>query len=312
MIYVTQGHEEGIGLEIFIKSFLLINKNFQENFKLFCFKKSLTNTLTHINIDFEIKDTYLIINNSCLKLEFQNRQKFSESNTCILGALKDINPSDILLTLPTSKDQFSLNNKTLNGHTEFFREYFNDQSISMNFISNNFNVCLLTDHISISDVEDTLTEEFIIQRINSSLESFKNLLDINEVIFSGINPHNGEDGLISNKDKIISNVINNLKNKLTDIKFHGPYPADTIHSQGFNNDKLFVYAYHDQGLNPFKLYNGLVGINISFGMPFIRVSVDHGTAFDLFGKNSASYNGMSYLLNFLQKKPKLKTRAFID
>lgn len=302
MIYVTQGHEEGIGLEIFIKSFLLINKSFQKNFKLFCFKESLTNTLNHINIDFEIKHTYLIINNSRLELKFQNIKNFSESNACILEALKDIKPNDILLTLPTSKDQFCLNNRTLNGHTEFFREYFNDQSISMNFISNNFNVCLLTDHISISNVEDTLSEEFIIQRINNSLVSFKNLLDIEEVIFSGINPHNGEDGLISDKDKVISKVINKFKNKLPDIKFHGPYPADTIHSQGITENKLFVYAYHDQGLNPFKLYNGLVGINISFGMPFIRMSVDHGTAFNLFGKNSASYNGMSYLLDFIQKK----------
>jgi 4-hydroxythreonine-4-phosphate dehydrogenase len=302
MIYVTQGHEEGIGLEIFIKSFLLVNKNFQKKFKLFCFKKSLFQTLKNTNIEFEIKDSHLIINSSYLELEILNNKIFSESNSCILEALKVIKPDDILLTLPTSKDQFHLKNKTLNGHTEFFREYFNNQSISMNFISNNFNVCLLTDHISISKVEDSLTEEFIIQRVSSSLKSFEKLLNIKEIIFSGINPHNGEDGLISNKDKVISIVIDYLKNKLPDFKFHGPYPADTIHSQGINDDKLFVYTYHDQALNPFKLYNGLVGINISFGMPFIRMSVDHGTAFNLFGKNSANYNGMSYLLNFIQKK----------
>jgi 4-hydroxythreonine-4-phosphate dehydrogenase len=302
MIYVTQGHESGVGLEIFLKSFILQSKSFQRNFKLICYKDSLTKTLNSLFFKYCFKNSNLIINNSQLELVLLDSIDFTQSNSALLYALDCISKDDILITLPTSKDQFQLKDKYLNGHTEFFRKYYEDESISMNFISNDFNVCLLTDHICISDVENSLSVDFIIKRVTNSLNSFKNILNIKEVIFSGINPHNGEDGLISTKDQIISLAINKLSKNFSNLEFSGPHPSDTIQNLGINSSKLFVYSYHDQGLNPFKLYNGLVGINVSFGMPFLRLSVDHGTAFNLYGKNSANYNSMSYLLNFLQKK----------
>ena len=301
MIYVSQGHEKGIGLEIFLKSFLCIDKDYQSKFILHVVKESIINTLDSIGFTYKINDNELLFYGSKLKLKLLNRIDFSESNTSLLSILKIINKNDHLLTLPTSKDQLYFENKICNGHTDLFRKYYKANNISMNFISQNFNCLLLTDHISVSEIENVLTQEYILNKVQTTLDQINSFQIINEVIFSGINPHNGEDGLISKKDKILYNVIQKLSSKYKQIKIQGPYPADTIHLKGFSSNKLFIYASHDQGLAPFKLYNGLVGVNLSLGMPFIRTSVDHGTAFDLYGKNSANYLSMLFLLNSIKK-----------
>ena len=129
------------------------------------------------------------------------------------------------------------------------------------------------------------------------LNNISNIRNIKEVYFSGINPHCGEDGNISITDIIINAAIKKLVLSFPDIDFHEMLPGDTLHFSIKNKEQLFVYAFHDQGLAPFKLKYGLTGINLSLGLPFKRVSVDHGTAFNLYGKNQANYNGMLYLLD---------------
>lgn len=310
MIYVSQGHEKGIGIEIFLKSFLCLDNKLQSNIIFFCFKESLINTLNTLNFDYSLTEDSLVFYNSKLRLKLLDKVDHSQSNTSLITILKEIKKEDHLVTLPTSKDQFCLNNEILNGHTEFFRKYFNNNSISMNFISSDFNCLLLTDHISVSEIEPTLNEDYILNKVSTTLDQIDLFKKIDEVIFSGINPHNGENGLISKADEVLFKVIDKLSIKYKKLKIHGPYPADTIHFKGFESNKLFVYASHDQGLAPYKLYNGLIGINLSLGLSFLRTSVDHGTAFDLYGKNSANYLGMLYLFETLktsQKKPRTKS-----
>lgn len=301
MIYVSQGHEKGIGLEIFLKSFLCLDKNFQDQFILYTFEATLIKTLKSINFTYSLEGEQLYFYNAHLKLKLLSDVDLSESNSSLLSILKVIGKDDQLVTLPTSKDQLAFNGKACNGHTELFREYYSNNSITMNFIANNFNCMLLTDHISVNEIENTLTEDYIIDKCVITLNEINKFKNINEVIFSGINPHNGENGLISNKDSVLDNVIKKLSDKYKELSIHGPYPADTIHLKGFKDNKLFIYASHDQGLAPFKLYNGLIGVNLSLGMPFIRTSVDHGTAFDLYGKNSANYLSMLFLLKSIKK-----------
>ena len=186
-----------------------------------------------------------------------------------------------------------------NGYTEYLRHYYN-KDLTMNFVSIDENVLLLTDHISLQEVSPRLTKEYILNQIKISLSTFPKRIDY--LYLSGINPHAGEGGLISSQDLILEDVIKELKSSFPNISFFGPLPSDTIHvSKSFQQNELTVYCYHDQGLNPFKLRNGFTGINLTLGLPFRRVSVDHGTAFSLYGKNKANYQGMLYLLNEIKK-----------
>jgi 4-hydroxythreonine-4-phosphate dehydrogenase len=287
MIYVTQGHQNGIGLEVFLKSYLCFNSINQKKFILVSNKKSLNLVLSKNHLKHPKNLNVLFTDNT------QDTQTIAAMNL----AISKITNSDILLTLPSSKDQFILDGNVLSGHTEYFREIYKNSSISMNFISKDMITTLLSDHIPISKVSKYLTEDLILNKIQITIDSILKIKKISEVIFSGINPHCGEDGLMGDEDKRVENSIKKLKSMYSEIIFTGPLPGDTMHFNHKDSSQLLVYAYHDQGLTIFKQYNGLTGINTTLGLPFIRVSPDHGTAFNIAGKNEANYLGMNYLLN---------------
>ncbi len=298
MIYVTQGHEKGVGLEIFFKSFINLEGNNQENFTLITFAETLKSNLESLSLKFKIDDNKLILDHVQLKLILLTNKNEPESTTALLFAINICNENDILLTLPTSKDQILLNNKVLSGHTELFRSYYNQPDLPMTFLSHDSNFLLLTDHISLDKVLPTLSDKnFILSKIRLCINNMPHDRNIREVFFAGFNPHCGENGIIGTHDKIITNVLDILKLEYPTIKFHPMMAADTIHFQIKDKSQLFIFGYHDQGLGIFKQRYGLSGINFTQGLPYKRVSVDHGTAFDLWGKNKANSIGMNFLLN---------------
>lgn len=289
MIYVTAGHEKGIGLEVFLKSFLCLDKKSQNKFTLICKRSALETTLNSIKIDLSFLE-------SKLEIRFTEERKLQTLST-IKHVFEIIKSEDILLTLPSSKDEF----EGFNGHTEYFRNKYSDSNIVMSFLSPKLNTLLLTDHIPVSEISKTISVELVVNKTKNYLSNIQKIRKINQVIFSGINPHNGEDGRMGDEDKFISTAITKLKSLYPNISFKGPLPGDTISFEEFTNEKLFVFSAHDQGLAVFKQFNGLLGINLTLGLPFLRVSPDHGTAFDMFGKNKANYLGMNYLLNEILK-----------
>jgi 4-hydroxythreonine-4-phosphate dehydrogenase len=293
MILVTQGHEKGIGLEVFIKSFLCLPSFSQSKFKLFCNKETLIETLRSINISFDYLSDRLLFS----FIESNTTQTIRSMNL----AIDEIHSRDILLTLPSSKEQFIYKDKVLSGHTEYFRNVYSDSNIVMSFISKDLNVLLLTDHIRVNDIGRSITQEMVTNKVSLFLNNIKSLRNIDRVYFSGVNPHNGENGMMGDEDNEISKSIVRLKQKFSNISFLGPIAADTLFFNQHDSNTLFIYAYHDQGLSVFKQHNGLQGINLTLGLPFIRVSPDHGTAFELYGKDRANYLGMNYLLDEILK-----------
>lgn len=310
MIYVSQGHENGIGLEIFLKSIICLDSNFVKKIHLFSSKISLINTLKTINIPFQLHADFLTICNKELKCSFITSSKYSESMSSLLAILDIISADDVLITLPTSKGEIHYDGTQYNGYTDFLRSYFT-KKLTMNFVGNNSNVMLLTDHIAIEEVPQFIKQENIESLISISLNHFPK--NIKTVILSALNPHVGEGGLISKDDSHLFTVVSRLAIKYPEITFLGPLPSDTLQMHTSKSpDELVIYCYHDQGLNPFKLSNGLIGINLTLGLEFTRVSVDHGTAFDLYGKNCANYQGMLFLLQEIKKwtkKSPTKSRA---
>ncbi len=289
MIYVTQGHERGIGLEIFLKSFLLLSKAEKEEVTLIVEEKDLDTNLSDLKLSrANFKDLKVI--------HPKLKTKVPSSTSSLVTALELIKPTDILVTLPTSKDQLIFDNKNMAGYTEFFRSYYKNANIAMTFKGLTQNVLLVTDHVALKDVTKVITKELIVEKTNTTIEFYKRYFStFDEVVFSGINPHVGENGILGSEDFIIKDAIDELKTKHI-LDFSGPYSGDTLHMHVHDNKRqLFVYMYHDQGLAQFKSHHGLIGLNISMGLPFLRLSVDHGTAFDLYGKNKANPTGMIFL-----------------
>ena len=157
---------------------------------------------------------------------------------------------------------------------------------------------LLTDHLPLKDIPQTITEDLIIKKVSTTIN---HLTHIKNILIAGINPHAGENGLIGTEDQVINKAIIRLKQIYPTHTFQGPISGDTMYFMHQNESDLLVYPYHDQGLGVFKAIKKTYGINFTLGLPFKRLSVDHGTAFALFGKNSANYSGALYCLETVFK-----------
>lgn len=297
MIHISQGYEKGIGLEVLFKSLLRFTQAQVDQLMLYSFKESAKQTLKSLSYDFKINDTDLIFENIKLKVCWLNKNSDSESHDSLKAIIDVIPDNDILFTLPTIKKAlYSIHTgQVVSGHTEFFRDFYHNKSLGMFFSADDLNILLLTDHIPLSEVSSTLTTDYIVNKVHTSLNSLAGQ-NISEVIFAGINPHAGENGLLGNEDQEIHKAIESLKEKWNAIDFKGPLSADTLLINGFNTKQLFVYAYHDQGLAPFKSLFQFKGLHLTLGLPFLRISVDHGTAENLYLKNSADASGCYYCL----------------
>ena len=286
MIYVSQGHQHSIGLEIFFKAISLLNGEDRKLFSLIGFEDSMEATLKSVAADLDV---------SGIGLRHLQSSGATESERALEYCLGKMKSHDILITLPTSKDQLPGNG----GHSRLFRRLYKNEQISMVFESLGERILLITDHIPLGEVPDTVEAPLIISKTGTALEGYASLgIHIGEVVLSGINPHAGEGGLLGKEDPVVSQAVKELEKRFPGIRFAGPVSADALHFHKKSRpEQLFVYMYHDQGLPGFKSRHGTLGIHLTLGLPFLRMSVDHGTAFNLYKKDCANYMGMYHLLN---------------
>ncbi len=293
-ILVTQGDPKGIGLEVFFKSFILLSDRDAGFITLFAGKSACKDTLTSIDVPFEINNDHIKILNRKLTVKWCANTTIHAFET----AIDDLNPGDVIFTLPATKDSFP---KGSPGHTTYLRNKF-ERELTMFFHSPKVKIALLTDHIPVAKVQDFISSDSIKIHTQNSLIGLKTFFDhkINRVLFSGINPHAGEAGLLGNDLDVFEPALNELKVIHSKVKFVGPISGDIVFNQA-NRDDLIIYGSHDQGLAPFKAMNHFLGANITFGLDFLRLSVDHGTALDMYGKNKANYMGCLYCLELALK-----------
>lgn len=196
---------------------------------------------------------------------------------------------DAMVTLPISKEAVNLAGYKIPGHTEFLAEKTNTDSVLMMLVSGNLRVALTTVHIPISKVASSITTELIIDKatiLNKSLQRDFSILQP-KIAVLGLNPHAGDGGVIGTEEiEIIQPALHTLKEH--GIIAEGPFPADGFFGQKRHLHFDAVLAmYHDQGLAPFKSISFGQGVNFTAGLPIIRTSPDHGTAFDIAGKGVA-------------------------
>ena len=202
-------------------------------------------------------------------------------------ALKD-KKIDALVTAPIHKKNIQSADFSYTGHTPYLKQAFAVKDVLMLMSSENFRVGLVTEHLPVSEIAKNITRESIISKLNIMKDSLIRDFGIDKprIAVLGLNPHAGDDGLIGREEEdIIKPAIKDAKHNML---VYGPYSADAFFAR--NQQQKFdgvLAMYHDQGLIPFKSLAFGEGINFTAGLPVIRTSPDHGTAFDIAGKNKA-------------------------
>ena len=291
MIYVAQGYEKSEGLPLFLRALSCFPQIIADNFCLMIDERSANS--------FKIDKERLHYGLLQVPVVICSNNHLSQTQSSLESCLEAIELNDLLFTLPTQKNQLCFNGKGASGYTEFLRKYYSLPSISMSFQSPSHKFLLLSDHIPLTKVSQ-ISKETIIAKVTSALDS--QFFFIKKIVFLGINPHAGEEGLIGSEDKVISEAMKILKKKYGQYEFIGPIAGDSsLISIPNISETLVISPFHDQGLSLFKAQNGLVGANISLGLPFVRLSVDHGTAPHKKAQD-LSITGMIYCINLMMKR----------
>ncbi len=197
---------------------------------------------------------------------------------------------DVLITAPINKHTIQSDDFSFPGHTEYLAEKTGSETPLMLMVSEQLRVGVVTGHIPLGEVAYKLSSEKVLQKIITLNKSLINDFGIRKpkIAVLGLNPHAGDNGLIGNEEKeMIIPAIEQAND--AHILAIGPYPADGLFgSSNYTNFDGILAMYHDQGLVPFKTLSFGSGVNYTAGLPVVRTSPDHGTGYDITGKNKAS------------------------
>jgi len=195
---------------------------------------------------------------------------------------------NVLVTAPINKHNIQSDTFKFPGHTNYLAKELAGNSL-MFMVHDNLRVGLLTDHVPVAEVSSHISADLITQKIKTIYKALQSDFKINKpkIAVLGINPHTGDNGIIGNEDDTI------MRPTLKKIKdsgklVYGPYAADSFFgSENYKNFDAILASYHDQGLIPFKTLSFGQGVNFTAGLSRVRTSPDHGTAYEIAGKNKA-------------------------
>ena len=310
-VAITQGDTNGVGYEVIFKAFAdpaileLCTPIIYGSPKIAAYHKKALNLETNftiINKAEEARDGRLNLL-SCFddEVKVELGQPSKEAGDAALRALDramtDFRAGlyDVLVTAPINKATIQSPGFQFPGHTEYIETSVgNGQKALMILMNETLSVALVTTHLAIKDISRAITKESIVEKATIFHTTLKRDFRISNprIAVLALNPHAGDDGLLGSEEKeIISPAIEELAGK--GIQAFGPYPADGFFGNGtyYHFDGVLA-MYHDQGLAPFKTIALESGVNFTAGLPIIRTSPDHGTAFDIAGQGKADENSM--------------------
>lgn len=307
VVGITQGDGNGIGYEVIIKA--LADPRILESFtpviygssKIFGFYKKLIHDIEQMdtNVISSAKDAHPrrinIVN--CLpdNVFVEPGQATPESAkaaiTSLEWAVKDIRKGDIdvLVTAPINKKAMVGEGFGYTGHTEYLQNAFGVKDITMFMVSQTMKVGVVTGHIPLKDVPSSITKEKIISKLKLMDQSLKRDfgVDMPKIAVLSLNPHCGDGGLLGSEEQ---NIIRPAIDEAVEqgILAFGPYSPDGYFGlREYNKFDATLAMYHDQGLEPFKALSFSDGVNFTAGLPIVRTSPDHGTAYDMAGRDAA-------------------------
>ena len=226
----------------------------------------------------------------------QSKESGKAAFTALKQACEELKEGllDAIVTAPIDKNTIHSDEFPFKGHTEYLTKFFGANNSLMFMVSDSLRVGLVTEHVALRDVASQLTKEKLEVKIALMENSLRNDFGITKprIAVLGLNPHAGDGGLIGQEDEqIIRPVVNDLRNKGKLV--YGPFPADGF----FGSPQYLKYdgilaMYHDQGLIPFKSIAFENGVNFTAGLSVVRTSPDHGTAYNIAGKNQANESSL--------------------
>jgi 4-hydroxythreonine-4-phosphate dehydrogenase len=217
-----------------------------------------------------------------------------------------------MVTAPLSKKYFQEAGHPFPGHTEFLAHLSGTADYAMGFLTEKLRVVLATIHLPLHRVMEHIRPGLILQKLRLILCEFPGMgLACRKVAVAGLNPHAGESSILGSEEtEYLEPAIRQARLEFPEARIEGPLPADTLFWRAYNGEFDVVLAmYHDQGLAPIKLIGFGEAVNVTLGLPFIRTSVDHGTAFDIAGKGVASHKGMVTALQWALRLSAAKNRS---
>lgn len=306
-IGITQGDVNGVGYEVILKTFEeammleLCTPIIYGSPKVAAYHRKslgLSTSFSIVNSASEASYNKLsVVNcgNDDVKVEFSkpDAEAGKAAFDALEKALADYKNGliDVLVTAPINKHTIQSDSFSFPGHTEYIEERMGDGNKSlMILMKDDFRVALVTGHIPIHKVASTITKELIQEKLNIFSRSLKQDFGIGRprIAVLSLNPHAGDNGIIGTEEQdIITPVIQEMSAK--GMLCYGPFPADGFMGSGnFAHFDGVLAMYHDQGLVPFKTMAMEDGVNYTAGLPIIRTSPAHGTAYDIAGKGVAS------------------------
>ena len=301
---VSSGDPAGIGPDICIKAFGIKTKlNYSP--VIFgdpdLFKERAKILGQKIDLQIYKGEDEELLSNNCLWIQPHNLEQPvapGEPNTFYAGYLMDLfedaiqrtisNEFDGLVTGPINKELMNKGGVSFQGHTEVLARVSKTQKVLMMLASNEMKVALATTHISIAEVPKVITRNHLLSCLTILRDDLRTKWNITSpcIKILGLNPHAGDGGFIGKEDQeIIEPLVSELNKK--DFNIVGPVSADTAFIRKYDNQKIdaILAMFHDQGLPVIKTLGFGNIVNITLGLPFIRTSVDHGTAYDMAGRD---------------------------
>jgi 4-hydroxythreonine-4-phosphate dehydrogenase len=311
----TCGDINGVGPEIVIKTFNRIYSGSGDKLIFLCPAVAFENTAKKTLFKYRITEKYnsnsdtevvdIIDLGECgqdigepTKISGQISYNAVELS-CSLALKKE---ADCIITAPISKYALSLAGIEFPGHTEMYAKWTDTANFIMTFISDEFKAALLTIHEPLKDVPGLITESRLIHSVDVIINCLRNDFGIDKprIAVLGLNPHAGENGRIGLEEKVI--IIPAIEKSIYRDSLFGPFVPDAFFAnRSYKDYDMVLGMYHDQLLIPFKMLNFMSGVNYTAGLPIIRTSPDHGTAFDIAGKNIADEASILEAFNLAKK-----------
>lgn len=231
--------------------------------------------------------------------DFEKGRATSEGGKACAGYIRRAtefaldNKVDGIVTAPISKEALKMAGIKWPGHTEMLAELTATENFTMMLVGGPLRVILVTIHTSIKSVPGMITKKNILRTIRLAKKACEMLgIERPRIGVAALNPHAGEAGIFGNEE--IKNIVPAMDDaKKEGIPVAGPFPPDTIFNKAYKGEfDIVVCMYHDQGLIPLKMIAFDIGVNVTIGLPFVRTSPDHGTAYDIAWKGIADSSSM--------------------
>ena len=304
---ITHGDINGIGYEVIIKTLLephmteMCTPIIYGSPKVAAYHRKALNienlSFNHVRNANEahpkrINIINVIDDNTRVELGKSTREAGESSYNALDAACIDLEQGliDVLVTAPINKDNIQSEQFHFPGHTEFLAQRFKTDNYVMLMVSETMKMGVVTTHMPLSEVSKHITKDAVLSKLRIIAKTLQQDFSINKprIAVFGLNPHAGDNGLLGKEEiDIILPAI--LKAKKEGIIALGPYPADGFFgSEDYRKFDAILAMYHDQGMIPFKLASFEQGVNYTAGLPVIRTSPAHGTAYSIAGEDKAS------------------------